>query len=195
MKTLVFLLLLTASFFPLYATTIVKCQNIAGDISYADNACPGNTRQLSKTKLKAYKTSQTISHQDLKKAKAYPEHKSTAQDKAILIARLSQVLTSLNPIKTKMTDFYMQAGAWPESFHSIKLNAKTLKSSLIDKTHLDKKGRIKITLNKRFGANKKLWLYPEAVMGDTLIEWQCFSNFPQSMLKTGDTDICISRDL
>jgi len=194
MKHLFFLALFFISA-PLQAGAIVKCQSIFGDISYADEVCPANTTQLSKTKLKPYKTSQSISHKDLKRAKAFPEHVSSAQQKAVFIARLSKVLTSLSAIKTKMTVFYMQAGVWPESFHTIKLKPKTLNSSLINKTILDKNGRIKVELNALFGKQKQLWLYPEPVMGNTQIEWQCFTNFPKSMLKAGNSDICISRDI
>ena len=194
MKTILFLILLSSSW-SLQAATIVKCQNMAGDISYADDVCPSHTRQLSKTKLKPYKTSQSISRNDLKKAKAFPEHTSNSQQKAILVARLSQVLASLSPIKIKLTEFYMSAGAWPENFHSIKLNPKSLKSSLINKTILDKNGRIKVELNSSFGQRKQLWLYPEPVMDGTLIEWPCFTNFPKSMLQAGSSDICISRDI
>jgi len=194
MKNTVFLILAIAAF-SLNAATIVKCQNMSGDISYADDICPSNTRQLSKTKLKAYKTSQSISHKDLKKAQAFPEHESSAQKKAVLVARLSQVLASLSPIKVKMTEHYMQAGSWPESFHTIKLNPKSLKSSLINKTVLDKKGRIKVELNTSFGDRKKLWIFPEPVMGGTLIEWQCFANFPKSMLNAGNSELCVSRDI
>ncbi len=193
-KTSLFLILLSCSW-AVQSATIVKCQNISGDISYADDACPSNTRQLSKTKIKPYKTSQFISHKDLKKSKAFPEHVSTAQQKAILVARLSQVLSSLVAIKSKMTEFHQRVGAWPESFHAIKLNPKSLKSSLINKTILDKNGRIKIELNNSFGQRKQLWLYPKSVMSGTLIEWQCFTNFPKSMLNAGNSGICISRDI
>jgi len=194
MKKIIFLSLLSLSL-ATQASTIVKCQNMAGDISYAEDECPSNTRQLSKTKIKAYKTSQSISKKDLKKSKAFPEHASSTQEKALLIARLSKVLVSLSPIKTKMTEFYMRAGTWPESFHTIKLKPKTLRSSLINKTILDKNGRIKVSLNNSFGKQKQLWIYPESVMGGTSIEWQCFTNFPKSMLHVGDSDICISRDI
>ncbi len=194
MKYLLFLALSFNSL-QLHAATIVKCQNLFGDISYADEKCPANTTQLSKTKLKPYKTSQAISQKDLQKAKAYPEQPSTAQQKAIFIARLSKVLSSLTAIKSKMTQFYMQAGVWPESFHAIKLKPESLKSSLINKTILDKKGRIKVQLNSVFGNQKQLWLYPEPVMGNTQIEWQCFTNFPKSMLNAGNSDICLSRNI
>ncbi len=190
-----FFILLISSSFSLQAATIVKCQNISGDISYADDICPSNTRQLSKTKLKAYKTSQSISQKDLKKTKTYPEQESSAQQKAILVARLSRVLSSLTAIKIKMTEFYMQSGAWPESFHTIKLNPKALNSSLINKTILDKNGRIKVELNRIFGTRKQLWVYPQSVMGGTQIEWQCFTNFPKSMLEEGNTEICLSRNI
>lgn len=192
---ILFFIILFSHFLSLQAATIVKCQDINGDVSYADDECPGNTRQLSKTKLKAYKTSQAISHKDLKKSKAYPEHVSSSQEKAILVARLSKVLSSLSPIKIKMTEFYMETGIWPESFHTIELSPKSLKSSLINKTTLDKNGRIKVNLNQSMGKQKQLWIYPQSVMGGTSIEWQCFTNFPKSMLDAGNSDICISRNI
>jgi len=196
MKNSLFLALISSILsFNLNATTIVKCQSMSGDISYADDVCPSNMRQLSKTKLKAYKTSQSISRKDLKKSIEFPEHSSSMQQKAILIARLSSVLASLSPIKIKMTEFYMSAGTWPGSFHAIKLNPKALRSSLINKTILDNNGRIKVELNRSFGTRKQLWLYPESVMGGTLIEWQCFTNFPKSMLDAGISDTCLSRDI
>lgn len=194
MKNILLLILLCGTT-ALQAVTIVKCQNISGEISYADDECPHSTRQLSKTKLKAYKTSQSISHKNLKKSNAFPEHSSSSQEKAILIARLSKVLVSLSAIKIKMNEYYMNVGTWPESFHAIQLNPKALKSSLINKTTLDKSGRIKVELNRNFGSQKQLWVYPESVMGGTSIEWQCFTNFPKSMLEAGDSDICISRDI
>jgi len=194
MKNILFLILLSYSW-SVQSATIVKCQNMSGDISYADEVCPSNTRQLSKTNIKPYKTSQSISHKDLKKSKAFSEHVSSSQQKAILVARLAQVLSSLTAIKTKMTEFYMRAGTWPESFHGIQLNPKSLSSSLIKKTILDRNGRIKVELNNNFGQHKQLWLYPVPVMSGTLIEWQCFTNFPKSMLEAGNSDICISRDI
>lgn len=194
MKIFISLILFSLSL-SMQAATIVKCQNIEREITYGEDTCPENTRQLSKTRLKEYKTSQFISHKDLKKSKAFPEHSSSKQQKALLIARLAKVLLSLAPIKTKMTEFYMSAGRWPESFHAIQLNPKTLKSSLINKTLLDKNGRINVTLNRLLGNNKQLWIYPESVMGGTSIEWQCFTNFPKSMLQAGNSDICVSRDI
>lgn len=194
MKNIIFLTIIS-SFISIQAATIVKCENILGEISYSEDSCPSNARQLTKTKLKAYKTSQSISHKDLKKSGAFPEHTSSAQEKAILVARLSKVLSSLTPIKMKMTEFQMSSGTWPESFHAIKLNPKALISSLINKTTLDKNGRIKVNLNKVFGKQKQLWIFPEAVMGGTSIEWQCFTNFPKSMLNAGNSDICVSRDI
>lgn len=191
----IYLFILFISPFSLNAATIVKCQNINGDISYSEDSCPSNTRQLSKTKLKAYKTSQAISQKNLQKAPPFPEHKSTTQQKAKLVAKLSKVLSSLTAIKHKMTEFYMRAGTWPESFHAIDLNPKALKSSLINKTVLDKNGRIKVELNDSLGKRKKLWIYPQSVMGGTQIEWQCFTNFPESMLTVGNSDICVSRDI
>lgn len=196
MKKLGMMLLVLCVSSTLQASTIVKCENRFGDISYAEDTCPYGSTQLSKTNLKPYKTSQAISQKDLQKAKAFPEQSSSSKEKAILVARLSKVLSSLAAIKVKVAEFYMRTDVWPESFHIIELDPKTLNSSLIKKTLLDKNGRIKVELNEQFGEYKQLWLYPQGVMGNTQVEWSCYTNFPSSMLKAGgEEDICLSRQL
>lgn len=177
------------------AGTIIKCKNKYGDISYADEVCPKGSTQLSKTVLKPYKTSKTISQKNIKKAGVFPEHSSTPHQKALLQSRLTQVLTSLTAIKLKLDAYHSTEGSWPESFRSLNLDPKTLTSSLIHKTQLARNGKINVSLKSVFGSQKQIWIYPVSVMGNTLIEWHCYTNFPNSMLKMNKQNICESRNL
>ncbi|MBL7003617.1 MAG: pilin [Gammaproteobacteria bacterium] len=193
MKILIVLTLFILS--PAYAGTIVKCINDLDEISYADEVCSYGTRELSKTVLQSYKTSEWISKKNLKKAKPYPEQSISKQNKALIQSRIIQVMSSLTMIKVKMAEYYMTNAKWPTEFQQIKLSQKSLTSSLIDKTQLDKNGRMKVKLNRVLGTKKQLWLYPQAVMGNSQIEWQCYTNFPASWLRFEGQQLCLSRDI
>lgn len=178
-------------------STIVKCENRFGDITYADAKCPAGSTQLSKTTMRPYKTSRNISNKDLQNVDAFPEpdRQISRQQQALFVSRMSKVLTSLSTIKFQLVEKFTETGQWPDSFHQIGLDPAELHSTLVNKTILKKSGRLHIELKSLFGNDKQIWLVPQSVMGGTQVEWRCYANFPASWFELSQQEICQSRML
>ncbi len=181
--------------YPAYSGSIIKCEGADGSITFADTRCPANQVQTAKKTYQQRKAVKQTSQKNLEKAAEFPDDGSTPRMSGYFVqSQLAQVFSSIMPIKLSMTEYFMVSGRWPEKLQDMRFNPADMTSSLIDATELDRQGRLNIKLNKQFGENKAIWLYPKMVMGGTQIEWLCYANFPKNILSNPvGQELCSSR--
>jgi hypothetical protein len=94
-----------------------------------------------------------------------------------------------------ITQYYMDRRKWPEDMESLGFERQAMHSKQIDSVRIKKNGKITAMLNAKLGENKIIVLNPKPAMGETQLEWQCWSNFPRALLGGGELEICSSRNI
>ncbi|MDX1813081.1 MAG: hypothetical protein R3240_14090, partial [Gammaproteobacteria bacterium] len=84
-------------------------------------------------------------------------------------------------------------GKWPEDMEALGFDQQSMTSNDIDNVKIKKNGKVVAMLNSRHGENKIIVLLPKPAMSNTKLDWQCWSNFPRSLLGGGELEICGSR--
>ena len=92
-------------------------------------------------------------------------------------AQLANVYSMLQPLKIRMTEYYMMNGEWPASLTDIRLKPEEMTDGqYLDKVRLGRNGQILAYLSDNFGKNKMLSLAPKSIMGGMQTRWDCTTN-------------------
>lgn len=185
------LLFLTAASFPLLAANFYKCESSGGEITFSDKPCPKKSRTTDTGKLNSFRISGTVSDREFTDDSPEPD----PQTALIFRSRFANILQSLTPLRNTITQYYMERGKWPEDMDSMGFDQQAMQSRDIDSVRIKKNGKIVAQLNQRHGQNKIIVLNAKPAMGNTTIDWQCWSNFPRSLLGSGELEICGSRHI
>ena len=103
----------------------------------------------------------------------------------MLVAKFSQVFSLITPIRLRMMERYSNYGKWPTELEQIRMSEDdTSDGQYIDNLRLGSNGEIIVALNKEFGNNKILKLYPKSVLGGTNIRWKCNTNLPVQQINS-----------
>ena len=182
------LLLLTSN---AVGANFYKCENTDGKITFSDKPCPTTSTLTKKGKLHSFRISGTIGKNE------FTDDQPKRDNNSIFIfrAKFSEILQSLTPLRQSITQYYMDRRHWPENLKSLGFEQKTMRSKHIDLVKIMANGKIVATLNPGLGNDKYIILAPKPAMGDTIIDWQCWSNFPRLLLGYSETEACESRQI
>jgi hypothetical protein len=107
------------------------------------------------------------------------------QNKMILKAQLSSVLSDMSHLKILSAQHYLESGEWPGSFSEIGLSESMFAGSkTVSDMTIQSDGSILAELRELFGENKILQLIPlDLDYGvNAITRWQCISNLSQDLL-------------
>ena len=92
-------------------------------------------------------------------------------------AQLSEVLTTLQQVKSTTIQHYMDQGRWPSTLEQVGLSGESYASNsdIIDRLYTGGNGAITAELNKSFGEDSMMILRPR-VSRNSVISWHCTSN-------------------
>ena len=180
---------------PAWSGSIIKCRAADGSITFADTRCPAGHEQLSKKSYQQRRLQQKTSIKNLESGSEYPASEATGKIPTLVFqGRFAQAMSSANTLKMSLIEYFIYRDKWPASLEDLGMDPASMTSSQIDATEITDQGRLRLKLNADFGDNKEIWLYPKEVMGGTQIEWNCFSNFPATMLTSpAGIALCQSR--
>ena len=92
-------------------------------------------------------------------------------------AQLANVYSMLQPLKIRMTEYYMMNGEWPASLTDIRLEPEEMTDGqYLEKVRLGENGQILAYLSDTFGKGKRLSLSPQSIMGGMQTRWVCRTN-------------------
>jgi len=160
-------------------------------VTFSDKPCPEKSKTTKKGKLNSFRISGTVGNNE------FPDDKPNRDANAALIFRskFSTVLESLSPLRRSITQYYMERDQWPENMEALGFERQAMNSKHINNVKMKKNGSIVAVLNANLGENKIIILNPKPAMGNTTIDWQCWSNYPRSLLGGGELEICESREI
>jgi hypothetical protein len=187
------LLFICLLFIPAYAfsANFYKCENSVGKVTFSDKPCPAKSKTTKKGKLNSFRISGTVGNGE------FPDDKPDRDANAVFIfrAKFSNILQSLSPLRVSITQFYMERGQWPENMEALGFERQAMQSQHIDSVRIKKNGKVVAMLNAKLGEHKMIILNPKPAMGATTIDWQCWSNYPRTLLGGGELEICGSREI
>lgn len=184
-----FILLLVS--LPVMAANFYKCKSSSGDITFNDKPCPKESKTTDKGKLNSFRISGTVGSKEYTDNSPEPD----TQTALIFRAKFTGILESLTPLKRTITQYYFERGKWPEDLEAMGFDNQSMQSKDIRDVRIKKNGKIVAMLKERHGKNKIIILNPKPAMGGTSLDWQCWSNFPRSLLGGGELEICGSRHI
>jgi hypothetical protein len=92
-------------------------------------------------------------------------------------AQLANVYSMLQPLKIRMTEYYMMNGEWPVSLSDIRLDPEEMTDGqYLEKVRLGNNGQILAYLSDTFGKGKRMSLSPQSIMGGMQTRWNCTTN-------------------
>jgi hypothetical protein len=170
-------------------TRLYKCATPGGSVSYSDKPCPRQAQTLKEEKLSSFRIGGHVGDTE------FVDDNPTPDAPALFLfrSRFSNILNSLTPLRMLITQYYMERREWPKSLDDLGFEPQSMHSSQIEQVRIMKHGKIVAALKPRLGANKYLILNPRPALGETQIEWQCWSNFPRLLLGGGEMELCTSR--
>ncbi len=178
-----------------------KCTDVNGKTAYQQRPCSSATKQETVT-IRGKSAAIAQLPELSSNAQLFGNSEYTADkdepvlaNQMVFLAKLSQVLATLHPLKFSIVEYYSMNGEWPKSFKELGLEEKSLSSLYIVQVSIVKNGVFLAQLSSEFGAGKKVALVPIPVMGGTSMEWSCFANFPASsmIMTAAKTTLCKSR--
>lgn len=188
-----FIIFTSLALLPFYAYSgnFYKCESSSGKVTFSDKPCPKKSKTTKKGKLNSFRISGTVGN------KEFPDDKPNRDANSIYIfrAKFSNIQASLMPLRMAITQFYMSRRQWPETMETLGFERQAMQSKQISGVRIKKNGKIVATLNARLGEHKFIILNPSPAMGATTIDWQCWSNFPRTMLGGGELELCESREI
>lgn len=155
------------------AANYFKCVGPDGGIIFSDTECPDSSEVITEKTLK----SGTLTGHVENAAFQEPQTELDLEEMLLLRARLSEVLTSLNPIKIAAEEHQLSSGEWPQTLHELGFDSREMTSSAIKQLRLGKTGKIIANLKPDFGDAKLIVLSPQSILGGTQFEWECAANF------------------
>lgn len=185
------LIILLALSMPGLAANFYKCKTRSGDITFSDKPCPKESQTTDKGKLNSFRITGTIGNEEYTDNSPEPDTTATF----VFRANFSRILESLSPLRRNITHYYFERGKWPEDMEAMGFDNKSMQSKDIRSVRVKKNGKIVSMLKERHGKNKIIVLNPKPAMGGTTIDWQCWSNFPRSLLGGGELELCESRQI
>lgn len=185
---LIYLLLVSL---PAFTANFYKCQSSSGEVTFSDKPCPKKSKTTSTGKLNSFRITGTIGSEEYTDNSPDPDTTTTL----IFRAKFTNILESLSPLRRNITQYYYERGQWPEDLNAMGFDNQSMQSKDIRNVRIKKNGRIVAMLNDRHGKNKIIVLNPTPAMGNTTLDWQCWSNFPRSLLGGGDLELCVSRQI
>ena len=187
------LLIINLLFFSAQAVgaNFYKCKTSNGQITFSDKPCPKKSQTTKKGKLNSFRISGTVGNEE------YTDNQNSYDANSVFAfrAKFTNILHSLSPLRMSITQYYMERGKWPENMEALGFDRQAMKSSQIDGVRIKKDGKITAVLNTKLGENKFIVLDPKPAMSETQIDWQCWSNFPRTLLGGGELEICGSRNI
>ena len=168
-----------------------KCETDDGQIAFSDKPCPKKSKTTGKGKINSFRITGEIGNTE------FAEDAAERDENSIFMfrAKFSNILQSLTPLRRTITQYYMERGKWPENMEALGFERQSMQSKHIDSVRIRKNGKIVAKLNSRLGENKIIVLNPKPAMGETTIDWQCWANFPRSLLGGGELELCGSSDI
>ena len=168
-----------------------KCESSDGKVSFSDKPCPTKSTTTQKGKLNSFRITGSVGTDE------FPDDEPSRDENSVFIfrAKFSSILQSLTPLRHSITQYYMERGQWPDNMEALGFEQQAMQSQQIDSVRIKKNGKIVAQLNARLGEHKIIILNPKPAMGATSVDWQCWSNFPRSLLGGGELEICGSREI
>lgn len=168
-----------------------KCENSDGKVTFSDKPCPTKSTTTQKGRLNSFRITGSVGKE------AFPDDEPNRDDNSVFIfrAKFSSILQSLTPLRRSITQYYIERGQWPDNMEALGFEQQAMQSQQIDSVRIKKNGKIVAQLNARLGEHKMIILNPKPAMGATSIDWQCWSNFPRSLLGGGELEMCGSREI
>lgn len=168
-----------------------KCETSDGKVTFSDKPCPTKSTTTKKGRLNSFRITGSVGNEE------FPDDEFNPDDKTVFIfrAKFSGILQSLTPLRQSITQYYMERRQWPDNMEALGFEQQAMKSQRIDNVRIKKNGKIVALLNAKMGENKIIILNPKPAMGATSIDWQCWSNYPHSLLGGGELEICGSREI
>ena len=187
------LILLCLLAFSSYASgaNFYKCETSDGNITFSDKPCPKKAKTTGQGKLNSFRINGTVGSNE------FAEDNPDRDPNSIFIfrAKFTNLLQSLTPLRMSIVTYYMERGKWPIEMEDLGFEPQSMQSRQIDNVKIKKNGKIVAMLNPRLGENKFIVLTPRPAMGGATVDWQCWANFPPSMLGGGELEICGSREI
>ncbi len=183
------------------AAKLYKCRDADGHIVYQDELCTDQAETLREQQYDSPRDSVTTSRSRSRRGPAlavsdgpFLGEESKQWNPFVLAAKLSQVLSSLQGIKTQVHQYWMINGEWPQQLEQIGLDFQEMSSTEINSVQLGLDGAIIASLSETFGDAKMVALSPQIVMGGTSMEWRCATTFTEKVVK-GMQFPCRSADI
>jgi hypothetical protein len=183
------LMFLTIFSLPLLAANFYRCETSNGRVTFSDKPCPKTAKTTDQGKLRSFRISGTVGKEEYTDDAPEPDPQSVL----IFRSKFTGILESLTPLRTTINQYYMERGKWPENMEALGFDQQAMSSRDVDSVKIKKNGRVIAKLNSRHGENKIIVLAPIPAMGNTKLDWQCWSNYPSSLLGRGELEICGSR--
>lgn len=168
-----------------------KCESSDGKVGFSDKPCPTKSITTQKGKLNSFRITGSVGRNE------FPDEEPDRDENAVFIfrAKFSSILQSLTPLRQSITQYYMERGQWPDNMEALGFEQQAMQSQQIDSVRIKKNGKIVAQLNANLGEHKMIILNPKPAMGATTVDWQCWSNYPRSLLGGGELEICGSREI
>lgn len=173
------------------AASFYKCQTSSGEITFSDKPCPKKSKTTAKGKLNSFRITGTVGNEEYTDNSPEPDTTTAL----IFRAKFTSILESLSPLRRTITQYYFERGKWPENMEALGFEKQSMQSKDISNVRIKNNGKIVAILNHRHGENKIIVLNPKPAMGGTSLDWQCWSNFPRSLLGGGELELCGSRHI
>lgn len=93
-------------------------------------------------------------------------------------AEFARVISSIQPLKAMIAEYYMMNDSWPKQLEDLRIsNSQLIDPSYIKRVELDYNGTILIWLDeKRFAKDAAILIKPDIGAGNFRINWQCKTN-------------------
>jgi hypothetical protein len=168
-----------------------KCETSDGEVTFSDKPCPTKSTTTQKGKLNSFRITGSVGKDE------FPDDTPNRDENSVFIfrAKFSSILQSLTPLRRSIAQYFMERGQWPDDIKALGFDQQAMQSQQIDSVRIKKNGKIVALLNARLGEHKIIILNPKPTMGATSIDWQCWSNFPRSLLGGGELEMCGSREI
>lgn len=176
---------------PVMSANFYRCESSTGEVTFSDKPCPKESQTTDRGKLNSFRISGTVSREE------FTDDSPERSPESILIFRskFTNILQSLVPLRNTINQYYMDRGEWPENMKSLGFDQQAMNSRDIDSVRIRTNGKVVARLNSRHGDNKIIVLSPKPALSNTKLDWQCWSNFPRSLLGSGELEICGSRHI
>jgi|GEM_PF-5776880 len=101
----------------------------------------------------------------------------------VQLAKLSNVLAMMTPIKIRVMQYYQMHGNWPDKLEAIGYDASEMTDGEnIKSITLRSSGEIRAHLMPSFGNSKFIALKSRSVMGGSTIKWLCNTNLDAKLM-------------